>query len=74
MFLAIIAVLLIILFASLWSNTPDIPTKGNPSFHKESFDEETWKNFDIHHESENHVIPEDYLEGKCINKGREKKK
>ena len=36
--LAIIAVILILIFASWWSSTPDIKTKGNPNFHQESFD------------------------------------
>ncbi|MDD7194557.1 MAG: hypothetical protein SPJ42_01990 [Oscillospiraceae bacterium] len=72
--LAIIAVILILIFASWWSSTPDIKTKGNPNFHQESFDKDSWKNFDIHHDSDNHVIPEDYLEGKYFNGDFIKKK
>ena len=64
MFAAIIAVTLIIVFAAWWRNTPDVPTKGNPSFHQDSFDKEAWKNFDVHHESDNHLTPEDYMTGK----------
>lgn len=74
MFVAIIAVTLIIVFAAWWRNTPDVPTKVNPSFHKESFDKEAWKSFDVHHESDNHVIPEDFLEGEYMDKERKKKK
>ncbi|MGN1121734.1 MAG: hypothetical protein ACI4RV_05150 [Eubacteriales bacterium] len=74
MVIAIIAVILIIVFASWWSNTPDIETKdkGNPSFHKDCFDKDSWKNFDIHHESDNHVIPEDFLNEKYFNNENKK--
>lgn len=73
MFVAIIAVILIIVFASWWGKTPDNPTKGNPSFHKESFDKEAWKNFDVHHESDNHLTPEDYMSGKYNGMNQNKK-
>ena len=73
MFVAIIAVILIIVFASWWGKTPDIPTIGNPALHKESFDKEAWKNFDVHHESDNRLTPEDYMSGKYNGMNQNKK-
>lgn len=73
MFAAIIAVILIIAFAAWWINTPDIPTKGNLAFHKESFDKEVWENFYVHHESDNRLSPEDYMSGKYNGKNQNRK-
>ena len=71
---AVIAVILIIVFAAIWSSVPDKETKGNPNFHQDSFDKESWKNWDIHHDSDNHVIPGDFLNGKYFNAENKKKK
>lgn len=73
MFVAIIAVIIIVVFVIWWNNTPDVPTKGNPSFHIESFDKEAWKNFDVYHDSENHLKPEDYKSGKYNGMNQNKK-
>lgn len=64
---AVITVILIIVFAAIWTSIPDKKTKGNPNFHSDSFDKESWKNWDIHHDSGNHVIPGDFLDGKYFN-------
>lgn len=61
---AIIAVVLIIVFATIWSGIPDEKSKGNSNFNKDSFNKDAWKNYDIHHESCNHVVPDDFLRGK----------
>ena len=71
---AVIAVILIIVFAAIWTSIPDKKAKGNPNFHSDSFDKESWKNWDIHHDSDNHVVPEDFLDGKYFNAEDKKKK
>ena len=71
---AVIAIILIIIFAALWSSIPDKKTKGNPNFHQDSFDKESWKNWDIHHDSDNRVIPDEFLDGKYFNADGKKKK
>ena len=35
---AVIAVILIIVFAAIWTSIPNKMTKGNPNFHSDSFD------------------------------------
>lgn len=74
MVIAVIAVILIIVLATVWNGIPDSKSKDgkNPNFHADSFDKEAWKNYDIHHESDNHVVPEDFLKGKYTNSKKRK--